>query len=181
MQNFVSGLSSYVGVTHPPGMRRVLILGVKDNRTSEAVGHRRLSICSFLSASRSLNPCQRIAQNVRMHACRQLVRRDFLFLSFSLFLFSLVISLSVVDWSSRASRLLSTFGGVCITTLNCGVGSHPLNSQVSCLGSSDLAKKCDLRSRAALKPASRHVPLRARTIAVLRACLCFRCESERQD
>lgn len=47
VQDFVSGSSFNVRVTHSPGMRRVLILGVKDNRTSEAVGHRRLQSVPF--------------------------------------------------------------------------------------------------------------------------------------
>lgn len=47
VQDFVSGLSFCVRVTHTLGMWQVLILGVKDNRTSEAVGHRRLQSVPF--------------------------------------------------------------------------------------------------------------------------------------
>lgn len=84
VQNFASGLSSYVRVTHPPlGMRRDLILGVEDNRTSEAVGHRRLqSVPSCLLHGAQTTASEPLEMNEWMRAgsCYAMVIYEFFFL-----------------------------------------------------------------------------------------------------
>lgn len=57
-------------------MRQVLILGVEDNRTSVAVGHRRLQSVPFCLLHEALTIASESFKNVRMDASRQLVRDD---------------------------------------------------------------------------------------------------------